>query len=575
MKMNFKYAMMAFAALSMGMASCSDKDDNGPEVPVDEGTAFINFRIVDSSDDNKTRAYAEYPALPGERRIERAKVYMFNAAKVLTRVETLTEDVNGVWGSIFEATPGTHYFIATANEPIVSPALNVPLGTGMDYLAMKISDVTEQMFYQEIAVLKDATKATPTGLATDSLFFMTTPVNVENNLNNGNYKTMDYTIGVLEACTMEEILDPANKKNVIKVPVGRAMAKTTLTIEAGDREVIASDATKTHLGKLDNLVYKVANNTYMMYMFPYFGTTQLFQTPLYDQYKVGSSSVGYWPRLHDPNFFADVDPLVAVVNEHGRSIEPRTTRPESSTGETANGFYIMENSNLEPTWSNSTILQLRANFVPSKALYINAIGGKPATPDPMLNSAGDLTYTNSKDYTAATTFYRVWDNYQRAYLPYFFENEADAKAVAELVRWEDRDSNGTLLKAGYTYETTGANAYPHLNTLPEAYHGGPVGIPQKFTDGLCYYMIPIRDKARGTHPAWHDVVRNHFYDIKIASFDNCGYPAPGGGGPKGPGDETEPKDPLYPDPYFCQVSIVVKNWTHVHIDEENIGIGYK
>ncbi|WP_163214433.1 Mfa1 family fimbria major subunit [Bacteroides sp. 519] len=567
MKMNFKYAMMAFAALSMGMASCSDNPvEGGGDTELETGAPTLaTIRMVDVTEKDQTRAYGDFPALPGERKIERAKVYVFNSTKILVnevdlQYGTIAETGEPGWVATFEASAGKHYFVATANAPTV----NIERGRSMDHLYDVLEDIQRDRFYTHYANLEG-----------DSLFFMTTPVVVSNIVNGDHLKRMKYAEATLVGATEEEIkTNTAPVGNHISVPVGRAMAKINLTIEPsveGTKKVEykwvinGSDTIGKVLMKnagLDEVkigndpagtypVYKVANNPHKMYHFPYFGGVQLFQTPLHFTYPAHTSfAVNYWPALHDETGFFTFETALTPKTDL-KQVNPKAPsvkRPGELLGSTSNpatpeAFYAMENSNDEPTWSNATILQVKAQFVPYEPLYVTGID----TSDPQ-----DASKYTTGTYTAGGVFFRAWDPNSKTYWKYFFADKSHADAVAA------------------SFENTD----PAKGPLTEA------GSVQEYKTGLCYYMIPVRDLTQQPSgdvksvPQRHDVIRNHFYDIEITNFTDCGYYTPGGGN-EGPGKDTEPKDPLYPDPYFCQVSINIVPWTHVLINEDNVGIGYK
>ncbi|WP_163214466.1 Mfa1 family fimbria major subunit [Bacteroides sp. 519] len=568
MKMNFKYAMMAFATISMmGLASCSDDPNVDTVVPDEEGLpTLMKITLVDSSDRSATRAYSDYPAMDEEKHINNAIVYMFNSTRSfvkaidlelgkVTVVENNTPVQKDVWTATFEASSGLHYFIATAN----APALEVKKGTGLDNLAMRIDDIKTQFGALTNLGVKDNTGA----FTINPNFFMTTTVNVENVISSENYKQMNYVPATLVASTKEEIENAiVPSKNLIQIPIGRAMSKVNLSIpnsvKVGTPYTKVTQEVKSDkygvIGEVDilNSKYYVANNPTKMYHFPYFGTTQMFQTPLFDQFPIGTTAVGYWPKLH---LEAEAGKTVHDAFDAEATKTPAFEATTDKADISATAFYAVENSNLENTWSNTTILQLKTVFTPADIQVEVEPGVKHhiivsgVTAEWKSTTDGKGVTTWATNVTAAThgaltdnNFYRVWDPNLKAFWPYFFADKASAQALAAKI---GDPATGTT--------------YPEADLLVE------------YNKGICYYMIPIRDKSRGV-PECHDATRNHFYDIQIGAFTDCGYNKPGGG--DGPGDETDPTDPLYPNDYFVKVYIQVMDWTHVKTTEDT-GIGYK
>ncbi|WP_163215453.1 Mfa1 family fimbria major subunit [Bacteroides sp. 519] len=399
MKMNFKYAMMAFAALSMGMASCSDNEGNDVVELEGEGT-YVQFGL---QQENSTRAlYPEIKAEDAETTINSAAVFMLNSNKVITEVftfEPYEADGTTPKQNIFKATAGTYYFIAAANVPSsVTFALTTLKGKHLDNLNQVITEINEGRFAEFV----DLTSTNAAGKKGN--FFMTSGVEM---LANQDYKQMEYTTKELDVHTYDEIVADgllANpKKNYVEIKIGRAVAKVETAIGLQD------DGTLLHVDaagvvKPESIEYVVTNNPNAMHFFPNFGGKELFQAPYHTAYPVGGTQpAAYWPNLHD------VDNLTYRLP---------FTKKGGSKIEAKGGVYsyAMENTNAEPTYGNATIVSIKAEFNPD-----------------MVVESGATTETANTQAVGTYDFYRIRKNKERTdyYDGRFFLDANDAKDVAE------------------------------------------------------------------------------------------------------------------------------------------------
>lgn len=257
-------------------------------------------------------------------------------------------------------------------------------------------------------------------------------------------------------------------------------------------------------GTISNVKYCVTNNTTAMYYMPHF-INQLFVTPFYQAYNNVFAPSDYWPALH-ANQTSDPHPY---QNATGNGEDKMVT-----------ASYMMENSNEFPTYGNATIVSVEAKFTP-KAIED---GGTLINNGTFyrIKNIDNNTYVG-KTINAGTPNEKV--------VPLFFssEDQADTYAVDPL------KGNFTAKDVDYSVDT--------------------------YVQGLCYYIIPVRDRSK-TSAACYDVIRNHYFDMAIQNVTGCGYPVPGGD------DETDPKDPLDPQPYFVDVTIEVLPWVKINQAED-------
>jgi len=331
--------------------------------------------------------------------------------------------------------------------------------------------------------------------------------------------------------------DPIPAENQVIIPIGRAMGKVTVTIPGG--EMTAVDKSNVTLGKINNAVYSVANNPVSMYHFPYFGTLQRFQTPHFNFYDETTVPDSYWPALHADDFgdFTAYGEYGSAAGQrytaYGYKSVMTTNLNVSPQQLTPSAFYVMENTNLHPTYGNTTMAQVKATFVPSE-------------------------WEDTGLEAGSNTFYRIW--------------HTDLPTGPAFVK---------KAKTGFWGTQAAADAYvTTLNDAATAAAGAPVTVAyaKEYTDGVCYYMIPLRntyfsDQQTNNDPIVYSIMRNHYYDVTVTKVTDCGYTKPGGKDPEpGPGDETDPEDPLDPNAVpMIEVSIQVKPWIWVKQGEE-IGI---
>jgi len=461
MKMNLKYVLLA-CGLVMGLASCSN-EEQGEVTPVEGEKTYAQIGLAYET--KNTRGYTTEDAVGNEAKITDGKIYVFNSNKVLEKVVDYKEGTQ----CRFETTTGKHYFLAMANAP--AEAL-IPIGTHMENMAKYLQDINKAKF-------ETYTTGNTKG------FFMTSGVDMVT----GGYAKIEYVDLNIVKATEKQIIDDGllenPQLNYIPIPVGRAMAKVQvrLTLEAGELNNTTEGDAKGEV-KIENLEYLITNNPDRMYSFPYFGGIglNLFQTPSFDIYDENSAPSTYWPALHT----ITKDDYVKPADK---------TKPAA--------FYAMENSNLYPSYSDATILSVKAIFTPSHTY----------------NDKDDLSTPTTVTPGSKIDFWRVLDKGSKKYLDKFCGSEEVAEAVAK---------------------AKGLTEYTLV----------------KYEKGLCYYIIPLYDNQKKA-PECYDVVRNHYYDVNINEIMACGYNTPGG-------DEfTEPKDPLDPKDVWMHAAITVKSWVKV------------
>lgn len=520
--MNFKYVMMACAISAMGFASCSDNEniEGSNELPsvVEGEKAFAQVNL--KFEDTKTRAnYSTVGATPEEMKIYNGAIYVFNSNKVLQQVvefdpsNTTLVDANSVYQCRFETTTGKHYFLAVAN----APAFTIPLGTHIDAMDKYIQDINKAKFETYLDPKDKLHASGPVGNG----FFMTSGVDMFNY----TYSQIEYAELTVEAATEAEIIaDVKDKKNFIDIYIGRAMAKVEAFVELKAKNEVEVDDKANGTVDATKFKYGVANNPDAMYFFPYFGGENMFQSPYHYLFNSTSLPDNYWPALHstvdfptpgtatnyiEPNYMNNSGQLVNIADFKALTDQ---TYLESKP------FYAVENSNKVPTYGNSTLLSIETVFIPSELVTSVASGVPTTAPN-----------------ASAVTFYRIRTNEVLAgreskYIDdYFFSTDALVREYAE-------DAAGLGLAAA-DYEIV------------------------EYKNGFCYYIVPLYDKEKG-NPECYDVVRNHYYEVKISSILACGYNNPAGD------EDTEKKDPLDPTNPFMHANIIVKNWIKVAQSED-------
>lgn len=326
--MNFKYAMMACAAVAtMGLASCSDNDDNGEEV-LEGKKAYIHIGLVQNGP--QTRALNIIEPTADEKVIKNGTVYVFNSNKVLVDYIELATDYDKKDAAdqiTYETTAGMHYFLAAANTPVVT----IDKGTHLDEVKSILNSINTGVFDEYI------NKTTP-----NKGFFMTSGVFMEND----NYSRIEYaSLDVQEAVTEADVVADfdTQKVNFVQLNIGRAMAKVDAKLTLGGDDLVPHDQAA---GELRDVKYVVTNNPTAMYFMPYFGGKNLFQTPYFDLYDTTKEPENYWPALHSDA--ADL-PYVAAGADNTRAT-----------------MYALENSNKVATYGNSTIVSVQGTFVPKE-----------------------------------------------------------------------------------------------------------------------------------------------------------------------------------------------------------------
>lgn len=559
--MKFKYlSMFACAALIAGLTSCSDKNENegqGPDVTAKETTMTISLQPLGVRPG--TRATSEYPATKEECVIYNAKVYVFNSNKVLQQIVDLEVDHTQLGGhgtttlatKEFRTDVGTKYFLAVANLN-AGTLTNVPLGTSLDNLVQTIEGINQAKFTTMLdtgdATATDVTKignADP-AITKKAGFLMTSAIN----LDQGTplwYKAIDYM-------PSEIIPDPDKKGlNHVYIKIGRAMAKTSVRM-LDSKKTVNHKKTGAKMGTVSDVQFVLTNNPTKMYYFPFFGTLQRFQTPEWTFCDGTTAPQNYWPALHDAALVSPTEAAKKFATQGGTyegfEYKPTLSKESYTQNELLKStFYAMENTNEHPTYGDATIAQVRVKFTPDASAMADAPLG-----------------------SGASTYYRVW----RQRDPVIGDGE-----------WVALEGDGNEHKSFWSDKTKIYAKYESAAGVPgtDATMADAKLFIHEFTDGICFYMIPLRNTYLQDDPNQqkynanivYSVMRNHYYDINVTGITDSGYPGPGGKDPKdpdkpGPGDQTEPKDPLDPDNSpFITVEIEVKDWTWVKQGEE-IGI---
>jgi hypothetical protein len=139
--------------------------------------------------------------------------------------------------------------------------------------------------------------------------------------------------------------------------------------------------------------------------------------------------------------------------------------------------YMMENTNQTPTESTATYLLIKATFTPT-VVY---------APDD-LDAAVD-------DFEGGDDFFRV------AY------KDVAGKAIG-------------FAPVYYNADPEAAGVLDYWLTDDDAPAEATSAVAVKYTDGACYYALPIKNKATG----FYDVLRNKHYNVKLNSIGGIGEP---------------------------------------------------
>lgn len=496
--MNFKYVMVACAALTMGFASCSDNDDNGigTNEPVESEKAFAQVRL--KFEEVRTRAdHASFPSTSFEDTIHNAKIYVFNSNKVLQQIVPyeFQKDLDDNDQCRFETTLGLHYFLAVANAPEVV----IPIGTHIDAMDQYIEDLSETRFNSYLD--PDGTKKTG--------FFLSSGVDTKDM----KYSKIEYYIKTIVAATEKDIIeDVTDNKNFIEIIIGRAMARVEAFVDLDNNDQLVHG--KDVKGKVlpASITYGLANNPDAMHYFPYFGGAEKFQSPYHYLFNGTNLPDNYWPALHDTIEFKKGS---ASTRYRAMTHLKGGTEKYDASGNSVdyNPFYAVENSNETPTYGNATLLSISTLFIPDSITSVAAA------------SPFAVTTVVNPDLTTVKTFYRVKNkNFsgKEKYTSMFFSTVEDATRYGKNVL--------TLDEADFEVI--------------------------EYKDGYSYYILPLEDDLKGS-PVCYDVVRNHYFEVKVKSILACGYNTPQGD------EDTEKRDPLDPTAPMMHAVITVKDWVKV------------
>ena len=314
--MNFKYLMMT-AVLAIGLASCSNDDDNvgGGTTPGDGQKTVAKISLTQNTTLSTYAPTGQEAPIPAEKEIHSAVLYIFNSSRVLEAEVTLdlTSAAPAAGAEkVFELTAGDKYFYAAVNIPAGKKPV-IANGTAMNTAIKSILSVD------------DVTELYPAA----SGFFMT------------NVSAPSATNIVVATQAQAE----AGTHNNITIPVGRAMIKASMNYTKANVPQPAS-------GELDDVKFLLANNPKKMHYMPFVNTAGQLESPFFNDPTVTVSN--YYPTL-------------------GATTAGLTFLSADGTTTT----YGMENSNKEVKKGNATFALLQGTFKP--ATVVDKNGANPTT----------------------------------------------------------------------------------------------------------------------------------------------------------------------------------------------------
>ncbi len=256
MKKNFKFIMLAAAAIAMiGCAKDGDKV-SGPNAKGEQVTASFRIALPSGS-----RAYTDVPGTVAESKITTAKVYLFDNSNRLETIATLTPDGTGETASNNNVitTSGAHTIFVLVNTPATA-------FTSLQVTTDSQNGTALADFKAELIAAMGATNLA--AITTANNFFMT------------GEKSVTFVVP-----TVAGVMPAANN---VQMPVERAVAKVSMTINAALEQ--PADGTVGAAG----IAYATMNNSVNMYAVKNYSGSNLI-TPLYTDNGVTRTNYFRWP----------------------------------------------------------------------------------------------------------------------------------------------------------------------------------------------------------------------------------------------------------------------------------------
>lgn len=369
MKVSFKHAIMAFAALTLGLTSCSNDDDVTGGGDVDNGTPTqmtisINFP---KSTAPQVRATADPNASDAEAAVKTVDVFIYNASGVFMSHEALT-------ASDFTASTAS----GTADKYTYSKATKISTTTGQKNIFVGInlpSGVATSLVNQSMGKLATAaqtlTRAQLTTIANGLPMFSSTPA------------------------TSTFVADDTDPANNVTVTVERLVAK--VTVEADASMVVAGVP-----GTLGDL--KFAINNFNERMFLVQGAGPDFKDPNWDSQGL---------TTFNASEFSD-----AATTEYVSILDRRTFVGTPGVADYA-ACYASENTSKEKLKGEITRATVRATFIPADMVKSDGAGGYTETT------------TAAEGITVPATFYAYTESVGAGTKYFYTKAVADSYAVSK------------------------------------------------------------------------------------------------------------------------------------------------
>jgi len=197
--------------------------------------------------------------------------------------------------------------------------------------------------------------------------------------------------------------------NGISMDIGKSFAKISLAYVPGQTK-----------GTLEQVQYRIANDPKRMYMLPNIFNAQV-HTPHYNAHPDDYASFDDYFREHFNSFSAVLKNNEEVSDDADEANDFRWRA--ASTPENTTSAYCMENGNQTPLQGNSTMILVKATYVPEEWLNPDGTPGNKSNDNTfwrVKNSAGEYLpgYYNSKPVIRSTqtavkyqngiTYYPIW-----------------------------------------------------------------------------------------------------------------------------------------------------------------------
>lgn len=351
MKVKFKYAIMAVAALTLGLTSCSNNDevtggetDNGTETYM---KVSINFPSTNAP---QTRAVpGDDNATDEEAAIKTVDVYIYTSnGAYLSRTKLSANDFQS--GTASGAGTGTSYeaktkIKTTTGSKSILVGINLPDGIATGLENKTLSEV--------LATPQTLNRAQMTNLTNGIPMFSTAVVN-------GNF-----------------VADENDQANTITATVQRMVAKVTVEQSSS----MTQDGVKGELGTLEFAINNFNERSYLVQK-----ASPNFEDPNWASGSYQSSD------FSDASVAADWKTVVTTVTDV----------------KTLNAHYVAENTSEDKTMGEITRVTVRATFMPDKITVSDGYGGyeiKDRVSDLNITNPTTTFYTVTASATSGTAYF--------------------------------------------------------------------------------------------------------------------------------------------------------------------------